>query len=103
MASSIGPTGARLNWPCASRMASCPVDLLDGYDLDDFVTFTQHPDYDILDIHFGDLEAPDEWVDYELGSLIAMRDELMEGDLRALYIVWLAGQRMIEGYNEDGR
>ena len=78
-----------------------PVDLIDGYDLDDFVTFTRYPDYDILDIEFGEMEAPDEWIDYELGSLIALRDELMEGDLRALYIVWLAGQQMIEGYNEE--
>jgi hypothetical protein len=78
-----------------------PADLIDGYDLDDFVTFTQYPDYDILDIHFGEMEGPDEWIDYELGSLIAIRDELMEGDLRALYIVWLAGQRMIESYDEE--
>jgi hypothetical protein len=78
-----------------------PVDLIDGYDLDDFVTFTRYPDYDILDIEFGEMEAPDEWIDYELGSLIALRDELMEGDLRALYIVWLAGQQMIEGYDEE--
>ncbi len=78
-----------------------PVDLIDGYDLDEFVTFTRYPDYDILDIHFGEMEAPDEWVDYELGSLIAIRDELMEGDLRALYIVWLASQHMREGYDEE--
>src|SRR5437764_1494946 len=78
-----------------------PVDLIDGYDLDDFVTFTQYPDYDILDIHFGEMEAPDEWMEYELGSLIAIRDELMEGDLRALYIAWLAGQHMMEGYDEE--
>jgi hypothetical protein len=78
-----------------------PADLLDGYDLDEFVTFTRYQDYDILDIHFGEMEAPDEWMDYELGSLIAMRDELMEGDLRALYIAWLAAQIMIEGYDEE--
>ena len=78
-----------------------PENLLDGYDLDDFVTFTRHRDYDILDIQFGEMEAPDEWTEYDLGSLIAIRDELMEGDLRALYIVWLAGQRMIEGYGEE--
>src|SRR6266852_2746847 len=77
------------------------VDLIDGYDLDDFVTFTRYADYDILDIHFGEMEGPDEWVAYELGSLIAMRDELMEGDLRALYIVWLASQRMMESYDEE--
>jgi hypothetical protein len=78
-----------------------PADLIDGYDLEDFVTFTRHPDYDILDIQFGEMEGPDEWIDYELGSLIAMRDELMEGDLRSLYIVWLAAQIMIEGYDEE--
>jgi hypothetical protein len=78
-----------------------PADLIDGYDLDDFVTFTRHPDYDILDIHFGEMEAPDEWTEYELGSLMAMRDELMEGDLRALYITWLAGQQMIGDYDEE--
>jgi len=78
-----------------------PVDLLDDYDLDEFVTFTHHPDYDILDLHFGELEGPDEWVDYELGSLIAIRDELMEGDLRALYITWLAGMRMLGSYDKE--
>jgi len=72
-----------------------PVDLLDGYEVDQVVTFMQDADYDLLDIHFGDLEAPDEWVDYELGSLIALRQELMDGDLRALYIVWLASQHMM--------
>jgi hypothetical protein len=78
-----------------------PVELIDAYDLDEFVTFTRYPHYDILDIHFGEMEGPGEWIDYELGSLIAIRDELMEGDLRALYIVWLASQLMIEGYDED--
>ena len=78
-----------------------PADLIDGYDLEDFVTFTRYPDYDILDIQFGEMEGPDEWTDYELGSLIPIRDELMEGDLRALYIVWLAAQIMIEGYDEE--
>jgi hypothetical protein len=78
-----------------------PANLLDGYDLDDFVTFTRHRDYDILDIQFSEMEAPDEWVDYELGSLIGIRDELMNGDLRALYIVWLAGQYMLGSYDEE--
>jgi len=78
-----------------------PANLINGYDLDDFVTFTQYRDYDILDIHFGEMEGPDEWTEYELGPLIAIRDELMEGDLRALYITWLAGQRMIGGDDEE--
>jgi hypothetical protein len=76
---------------------SLPANLLAGYDLDDFVTITQREDYDILDIQFGEMEAPDEWIDYELSPLIAIREELMEGDLRPLYIVWLAAQFFMEG------
>ncbi|GHO50880.1 hypothetical protein [Ktedonospora formicarum] len=78
-----------------------PAELINGYDLDEFVTFTRHPDYDILDIHFGEMEGPDEWIDYELGSLISIRDELMDGDLRSLYVVWLASQRMMGNGDEE--
>lgn len=78
-----------------------PANLVDDYDFVDFVTFTKHKDYDILDIHFGEMEGPDQWIDYELGSLMPIRDELMEGDLRALYIVWLASQCMMFGCEED--
>ncbi len=77
-----------------------PATLLDGYDLDEFVTLAQHQDYDTLDIHFGVIEGPDEWIEYELGSLMPIRDELMEGDLRSLYIVWLAAQRLMGSYDE---
>ena len=76
-----------------------PGDLIENYDFDEFVTFTQHKDYDILDIHFGEWEPLDEWVDYELGSMICARDELMDGDLRPLYLAWLACQSTIEGYD----
>ncbi|HEU5382518.1 MAG TPA: hypothetical protein VFV38_44480 [Ktedonobacteraceae bacterium] len=78
-----------------------PADFIEGYDFEDLVTFTLHEDYDILDIHFGEMEGPDEWVEYSLGSLIPIRDELMEGDLRALYIVWLASYPFNEGYYYD--
>jgi hypothetical protein len=78
-----------------------PDALIGDYDLDEFVTFTQHEDYDILDIQFGEMEGPDEWVDYNLGSLISIRDELMDGDLRALYIIWLASQQMMGSYDEE--
>jgi hypothetical protein len=78
-----------------------PANLIEDYDLDEFVTFTRHKNYDILDIHFGEMEAPDRWAEYELGSLIAIRDELMTGDLRALYIAWLAAQNALNGYYDD--
>ena len=75
--------------------------LLDGYDLDEFATFTRHPECDILDIHFGEMEGPEEWVEYDLGSLMPIRDELMDGDQRALYIVWLASRDQVDAYDED--
>jgi hypothetical protein len=78
-----------------------PGDLIDGYDFDDFVTFTKHSDYDILDIHFSEMEGSGEWMEYDLGSLIAMREELMDGDLRALYIAWLACMEMLGSYDEE--
>ena len=71
-----------------------PDNLLAGYDLDEVVTFRQDLDYDILDILFSELEAPEDWVEYELGSLIGLREELMDGDMRALYIAWLASERL---------
>ncbi|HEV7129728.1 MAG TPA: hypothetical protein VGN32_20000 [Ktedonobacterales bacterium] len=78
-----------------------PGDLIEGYDLDDDVAFKQYSDYDILDIHFGELEGPDEWTEYDLGSLIGIREELMQGDRRALYIVWLAEQEALGSYDEE--
>lgn len=79
-----------------------PANLLDGYDLDDFATFTRHPECDILDIHFGEMTGPMGWVEYELGSLMPIREELMDGDLRALYIVWLASRSpAASGYYDD--
>ncbi|HEY4387434.1 MAG TPA: hypothetical protein VGN34_23510 [Ktedonobacteraceae bacterium] len=79
-----------------------PADLLEPYGFDDFyVTFTQNADYDILDMHFDEMEALDEWTEYDLGSLVAIRDELMAGDLRSLYIVWLACVYGTEDDEED--
>jgi hypothetical protein len=74
-----------------------PSDLIAHYDFNDWVTFTRHSDYDILDISFGELEAPDMWTDYDLGSLIPIREELIDGDMRALYIAWLAAQSTLKG------
>ena len=77
-----------------------PADLIADYDL---VDSSRLPGTRIiiLDIHFGEMEGPDEWNDYELGSLIPIRNESVEGViLRALYIVWL-GQFMMFGFEED--
>lgn len=78
-----------------------PANLIDNYDFDEFVTFSKNSDYDILKIEFPDLQAPDMWTEYNLGSMIGIRDELIEGDLRSIYIAWLAAQEMIGIEEED--
>lgn len=77
-----------------------PADLLKEYDFGEFVAFSKYPGYDILQIEFPELPAPDYWTEYDLGSMIGIRDELMEGDLRSLYIAWLAAQEMM-GFEEE--
>lgn len=78
-----------------------PKNLLDGYDLEDFASFKRYKDCDILNIQFGEMESPGYWTNYELGPLMPIREELMQGDLRSLYIVWLAAQEMLGSYDEE--
>jgi hypothetical protein len=81
-----------------------PADLINDYNFDDTVAFTRHRDYDILDIDFNEVSGYDGyagWREGDLGSLMPLRDELMNGDLRALYIAWLAQQEAMGDYGDD--
>ncbi len=79
-----------------------PANLLDDYHFDkDIVAFTKHRKYDILTINFAEMEPPDGWVDYELEPLMNLRNELMDGDLRPLYILWLAQQELLADSYDD--
>jgi hypothetical protein len=78
-----------------------PTEIAAEYSIDEFVTLTQHADYDILSIDFDELESVMSWTDYDLESFISIRNELMEGDLRALYIVWLAGPYLYKQDEEE--
>ncbi len=75
--------------------------IVDGYDFDDVVTFKKGKTYDILDIDFSEMTDYDEIIDVQLASLISIREELMDGDLRSIYIVWLAVQDLLGRYEED--
>ncbi len=79
-----------------------PANLIEGYDFEDVVTFTKHADYDILHFQISEMEPPDEMLDCELSSFLAIRDELLEGDLRSLYIGWLSSQSMLWDESEEG-
>lgn len=61
------------------------------YELEDTITVSTASKYVILDIHITEEEGIRGWVEGEgwLPRLLPLRDELLHGDLRLLYLVWL--------------
>jgi hypothetical protein len=61
------------------------------YDLPDAITITQTAKYIILNIEIHEEEGLSGWVEGEgwLPELLPLRDDLLGGDLRLLYLVWL--------------
>ncbi len=61
------------------------------YDLPDTVTISTTSQYIVLDIQLIEEEGIRGWITGEvwMPRLLALRDELLHGDLRLLYLVWL--------------
>ncbi|HEY9625998.1 MAG TPA: hypothetical protein V6C84_01745 [Coleofasciculaceae cyanobacterium] len=61
------------------------------YDLPDTITISTTSDYIILDIQITEEEGLRGWIKGEvwMPRLLPLRDELLRGDLRLLYLVWL--------------
>ena len=61
------------------------------YDLPDAITITQTAKYVVLDIEIREENGLSGWTEGEgwMSSLLPLRDELMSGDVRLLYLVWL--------------
>ncbi len=70
------------------------------YDLPDAITITKTSDYVILDIEINEEEGMQGWVEGEgwLPRLLPLRDDLLRGDLRLLYLVWLRVAPLLAGY-----
>ncbi|WP_406695274.1 hypothetical protein V5E97_30010 [Singulisphaera sp. Ch08] len=84
------------NWGTHQLMFRLPKGFLDVkvaalYGSEDTLSLKAKSDHVILDFTFDD-ESNDEWTEGEswMGSLITLRADLMRGDLRALYLGWLA-------------
>jgi hypothetical protein len=69
------------------------------YELEDTITVSTTSKYIILDIHINEEEGIG-WVDGEgwMPRLLPLRDELLHGDLRLLYLVWLRTAPYLAGY-----
>ena len=66
------------------------------YDLPDTVTISTTSKYIILDIQITEEEGIGGWIEGEvwMPRLLPLRDELLNGDLRLLYLVWLANSAL---------
>jgi hypothetical protein len=71
--------------------AAIDITAVENYCITDEIELTQTKDYVILDLNFGEDEPADEWYEGEgiLSGLIDVRDEILRGDFRSLYLAWL--------------
>jgi len=83
------------NWGSRQLIFRFPKGLLDGrvveqYSVPELVSFHTLGEYQVLEISV-DNEEDEDWVEGEgvLSTLARLRDDLLEGDLRLLYLAWL--------------
>lgn len=96
------------NWGSRQLMFRLPKSLVDlaaleAYCLEDTISVSTTQNFVILDININEEEISD-WIDGEgyLSSMVSLRDDLLQGDFRALYLAWLkAASISIEEEEED--
>ncbi len=72
------------------------------YELSDTVTVSTTAKYVILDIEINEEEGVSGWIEGEewMPRLLPLREELMGGDLRLLYLVWLRTAPYLANYDD---
>jgi len=72
------------------------------YELPDTVTISTTAKHVILNIHISQEEGISGWVEGEgwMPRLLLLRDELLSGDLRLLYLVWLRTAPLLAYYDD---
>ncbi len=96
------------NWGTYRLMFRIPrrfidVETVSAYCDDETLSMTVSKNHVVLEFCINQ-EAPDDWVEGEglMAALISLRSDLMRGDLRALYLGWLASIRA-DGWDDDGQ
>ena len=92
------------NWGTWQLIFRFPKAIVDAqwfqpYFLDRAVNWTETDEYLVLDVHISE-EGGGYWVDGEgwLPRLLPLRDELLQGDCRLLYLAWLRMADDLAGY-----
>jgi len=96
------------NWGTWQLMFRLPKALVDPawfepYEIEDAITLSTTADHLILNIEIRDEEGMMGWVEGEgwLPQLLPLRDDLLAGDLRVLYLAWLRLCPNLMAYDED--
>ncbi len=94
------------NWGTRRLMFRFPQGSVDAeqvsaYWVDDWMTLREQDGYHVLDIDIGG--EPGDWGEEpeSLGALLPLRQQIIEGDYRALYLAWLAAAQAGEGVVEE--
>ncbi|BAZ34014.1 hypothetical protein NIES4074_65280 (plasmid) [Cylindrospermum sp. NIES-4074] len=89
------------NWGSRQLLFRFPKKLVDTalikqYCVDDCISTSTTPNYLILNINIDDEEYRD-WIEGEgwLSNLALLRDELLQGDFRVLYLAWLKAKTRV--------
>lgn len=76
------------------------VDQIAPYCVDSFLEYDEVGDYVVLLFSRGEGDPPDEWVEGEgmLDDLLPLRQAILAGDYRVLYLTWLLG---VQTYDDE--
>ncbi|MCD4817382.1 MAG: hypothetical protein K8S23_01675 [Candidatus Cloacimonetes bacterium] len=84
------------NWGTTQLVFKLPNNLIDinklkQYCIADAVYLIEKPDFSTLNICISDEEGRAGWIDGEghLASLVTLRNDILSGDYRCLYLIWL--------------
>jgi hypothetical protein len=68
-----------------------PAQVMKQYQFPETMVWTQEKEYSVLNISFDEINNEDMWIEGDgiLSEIIPVRDEILYGDYRALYLAWL--------------
>ncbi|MEG5057356.1 hypothetical protein QUB60_21090 [Microcoleus sp. A2-C5] len=96
------------NWGSLKLMFRFPkglidIELMQKYCVEDIVEVSEINDFVILEISINEEEGFDGWIEGEgnLSSLIGLRQEILQGDYRLLYLAWLKGITYLDELDDE--
>ncbi|MEG4010827.1 MULTISPECIES: hypothetical protein [unclassified Microcoleus] len=96
------------NWGSLQLMFRFPKGLIDielmrQYCVEDIVEVSEINNFVILEISINEEEGFDGWIEGEgnLSSLIGLRQEILQGDYRLLYLAWLKGITYLDELDDE--